>query len=175
MLISLVGLPGVGKSALGRRLARSLGADFLDCDALLEARFGCPIRDLFETAGENVFRDAESELLRQLVSERQDAVVATGGGIVLRTENRVLLRERSICIYLRVAVEALARRLAHDSKRPLLQVPDRLARLHAMSDEREPLYRQVAASVVDTDGLSFPALLEKLSVAVAGERRAASA
>ena len=151
MLISLIGLPAVGKSTIGRRLARQLGIDFADCDALLELRFKCRIREYFEAEGEEKFRDAESAVLEELVAG-SDRVIATGGGVVLRPGNRELLRQRTMCVYLKADPEALFHRLRRDTKRPLLQVADPAARLNELSAEREPLYREAATLEIETRG-----------------------
>jgi shikimate kinase len=159
--ISLIGLPAVGKSTVGRRLARQLGIGFADCDAMLEQRLGCRIRDFFAAEGEEKFRDAESAMLAELV-EASDGVIATGGGIVLRPANRELLHERTMCVYLKADPQALFHRLRRDTRRPLLQVPDPAARLTELSAEREPLYREAATIEVETRGRSLPMLVDAI-------------
>lgn len=161
MLISLIGLPAVGKSTVGRRLARQLEIDFADCDALLEQRLQRRIRDFFETEGEERFRDAESAMLEELVAG-SDAVIATGGGIVLRPVNRQLLRQRTMCVYLKADPEALFHRLRRDTKRPLLQVADPAARLGELSAEREPLYREAATLEIETRGKTLQMLVDAI-------------
>ena len=158
MLISLIGLPGAGKSTIGRRLAQRLRLPLHDCDALLEARFGRPIRAVFEVDGEARFRDAESELLAELTTGA-DAVIATGGGIVMRPLNRQLLRTRTYCVYLQAKPEDLRQRLKGDAKRPLLQVADPQQRLRELSVERDPLYREAASLVVEVRAMPFERLL----------------
>lgn len=160
-LVSLIGLPAVGKSTVGRRLARDLGYTFADCDALLEQRLQCRIRDFFETEGEAKFRDAESAMLEELVAGA-DAVIATGGGIVLRPANRELLRQRTMCVYLKADPEALFHRLRRDTKRPLLQVADPAARLSELSAERDPLYREAATLEIETRGKSLQMLVDAI-------------
>ncbi len=160
-LISLVGLPGVGKSTVGRRLARKLDCEFADCDAILEDRLQCRIREFFEVEGEARFREIESRLLHELM-ERTDAVIATGGGIVLRQDNRDLLRQRTVCVYLQARPESLIHRLRTDVKRPLLQGGDPEGRLRQLAIEREPLYREVAANEIAAGVRSLHALTESL-------------
>jgi shikimate kinase len=162
VLISLIGLPAVGKSTVGRRLARQLGVDFADCDTRLEQRLGCRIRDFFATEGEEKFRDAESAMLEELVAAPA-GVIATGGGIVLRQSNRRLLNERTMCVYLKADPEALFHRLRRDTKRPLLQVADPAARLTELSAEREPLYREAATLVIETRGRSLHMLVDAIA------------
>lgn len=148
MSIALIGLPGSGKSTLGRLLARQLAVQFADTDALVEARCGVPIRALFESEGEIAFRDLEESVFAEAAA-RLDTVVATGGGLVLRASNRALLRARFTIVYLRATARDLYDRTRNDVRRPLLQVPDRLARLSELFGERDPLYRELADITVD--------------------------
>src|SRR4051812_13844782 len=121
--IALVGMPGGGKSTIGRQLARRLNVPFADADVMLENRIRQPIRSFFECEGEARFRDLEQTLIDELTAQGS-GVLATGGGAVLREPNRRALRERTTVIYLRSTPEELARRLQHDRQRPLLQVAD---------------------------------------------------
>jgi shikimate kinase len=156
--ITLVGMPGCGKSTVGRHLARHLGLRLVDSDHEIERRIGMPIRSWFETHGEVAFRDIEQEVIGQLCAAG-DIVLATGGGAVLRAENREQLHARTHVFYLRSTPEELFRRLRHDTHRPLLQVADPLRRLRELYRERDPLYRQVAHYVVETGRPSVPALV----------------
>jgi shikimate kinase len=157
--LSLIGLPGSGKSAVGREAARRLDLPFADCDKVVEQRAGCTIARLFERDGEQAFRSLEAEALVSLM-DAGPSVVATGGGAVLRADNRELLRTRSTCVYLKAEPELLWKRLRRDRRRPLLQVEDAETRLHQLAEEREPLYRETAAIVVDIHGLSFDRLVD---------------
>lgn len=148
-MFSLVGLPGSGKSTVGRLLAKRLHLDFADSDALIEQQIGCSIRDFFEREGEARFRDIEQTLLDEL-TQRHQGVLSTGGGAVLRAANRQNLRQRSHVLYLHSVPEDLFRRLRHDTQRPLLQVADPLARLKELFDTRDPLYRETAHFVIET-------------------------
>lgn len=147
MLVSLVGLPGVGKSTVGRRLAKQLGLRFIDCDSVLERRIGEPIASFFERFGEAAFRDAEQELLREIVegSASEGAVIATGGGAVLREANRRLLRDRTTCVWLDARPEALLERLGRNNRRPLLRVADPRARLMELASQRETWYAEASS------------------------------
>jgi shikimate kinase len=147
--VALVGLPGAGKSAVGRRLAQRLQLPFIDSDDLIERRIGCSIRDYFEREGEQSFRDLEQTVIAELAASAQ-GIVSTGGGSVLREANRVQLRTNFHVIYLHSSPEDLFRRLRHDVKRPLLQVADPLGRLHELYSARDPLYREAAHDVVET-------------------------
>jgi shikimate kinase len=159
--IVLVGLPGSGKSSVGRRLAQRLGFPFSDSDTIIEQRLGCSIRDYFEREGETAFREVEQSTLAELVLALS-GVLATGGGAVLCESNRRALREHSHVIYLRSSPEDLFRRLRHDAKRPLLQVADPLARLREMHSVRDPLYRETAHTIVDTGRPSIVTLVNTI-------------
>ena len=154
-------MPGGGKSTVGRHLARRLNCGFSDTDALIERRIGCPIRTFFEQQGEARFRDIESDVLDDVLAGAR-GVVATGGGIVLRDANRRALHERTVCVYLRSSPEELFRRLRHDSKRPLLQVADPLARLRELYAKRDPLYRDASHFIIETGRPSVPTLVNMI-------------
>jgi len=164
----LIGLPGSGKSALGKEAARRLGVPFADCDREIERAQGCTIAQLFEHHGEAAFRDREAETLAALV-DAGPSVIATGGGAVLRADNRELLRTRTVCVFLNAGHELLWRRLRRDRRRPLLQVDAPEARLRELRAEREPLYRETAHVVVEVDGLPFDRLVEEIVRRVTGE------
>ena len=151
-------MPGCGKSTVGRHLARQLGLRFLDSDAEIEHRSGMPVRDFFATRGEAAFRDVEQDVIDEL-SSWPDAVLATGGGAVLRPSNRDALHSRSHVFYLRNTPEELHRRLRHDHHRPLLQVADPLARLRELYRERDPLYRRTAHFVIEAARPSVSSLI----------------
>lgn len=156
-LISLVGMPGSGKSTVGRQIARQLGLRFADSDAVVEQRLGMPIREWFAQHGEDSFRDIEQTVLDEL-TEEAGLVLATGGGAVLRPSNRNALHSRSHVFYLRTSPEDLYRRLRHDTQRPLLQVEDPLQKLRDLYRERDPLYRRTAHFVIEAARPSVQAL-----------------
>lgn len=160
-VISLIGMPGSGKSTVGRQLARQLESRFVDADVEIEKRIRMPIRALFETEGEDRFRDLEQSVLVELL-QGDKLVLATGGGIVLREGNRQALQTASTVIYLRSTPEELFRRLRHDTHRPLLQVGDPLRKLRELSHERDPLYRQTARFVIEIGRPSVPTLLNMI-------------
>ena len=151
-------MPGSGKSTVGRQIARRLGLPFVDSDHVIEQRLGCSIREYFAREGEDAFRDIEQQVLAEL-AQGTDAVVATGGGAVLRAANRQALRAGGKVVYLRSSPEELYRRLRHDTQRPLLQVEDPLARLRSMHAERDPLYRETAHFQIETGRPSVPTLV----------------
>lgn len=158
--ISLVGLPGSGKSTVGRQLARRLHLGFADSDHVIEQRIGCSIRAFFEREGEDRFRDIEAEVIDELT--RTGDVLSTGGGAVLRQANRERLHQRGQVIYLKSTPEELMRRLRHDTQRPLLQVQDPLQRLRDLYAQRDPLYRETAHFVIDTGRPSVATLVNMI-------------
>jgi shikimate kinase len=157
----LVGLPGSGKSTVGRQLARRLGLPFVDSDQVLEERLACSIREYFQREGEDRFRDLEQVVIDDLTQHHQ-GVLATGGGVVLRLSNRLHLRQRGQVVYLRSTPEDVFRRLRHDAVRPLLQVKDPLARLRDLFAERDPLYRETAHYVIETGRPTVAALVNMI-------------
>ena len=158
-MIALVGLPGSGKSTVGRQLARRLQVAFVDSDHAIEAQIGLSIREYFEREGEDRFRDMEEAVIDELTQE-QKGVLATGGGTVLRTANRQRLRERTQVVYLSSSPDELFRRLRHDVNRPLLQVADPQNRLRDLHTLRDPLYRQTANFVIEAGRSSVAALVD---------------
>jgi shikimate kinase len=159
--IALVGLPGSGKTTIGRHLARRLGIEFVDCDAFIESRLGCSIREYFEREGEERFRDIEEASIEEL-SVKGNRVLSTGGGAVLRANNRQHLHHRCKVVYLRSSPEEVFRRLRHDRNRPLLQVADPLQRLKDLYAARDPLYRETAHFVIDTGRPSVATLVNMI-------------
>jgi shikimate kinase len=138
---------------------------------MIEQQIGCPIRDFFEREGEAAFRDREESSIDELTL-RDDIVLATGGGAVLREKNRLHLRDRTTVVYLRATPEALFRRLRHDTSRPLLQVADPLARLRDLYSQRDPLYRQTAHFTLETGRPSVATLVNmvEMQLDLAGTR-----
>lgn len=141
--IFLIGMMGVGKTTIGRLLAQAAGLEFVDCDRELEARAGASVATIFEVEGEEGFRRREAALLDEL-TQRHGIVLATGGGAVLREDNRRVLRERGLVVYLHSTVDEIVRRTRRDTARPLLQTENPRARIEQLVHEREPLYRQTA-------------------------------
>jgi shikimate kinase len=161
LIVFLVGMPGSGKSTVGRQLSRRLQLPFFDSDHVIEQRLGCTIREYFAREGEAAFRDVEQQVLAEL-AQGASAVVATGGGAVLREANRQALRQGGQVVYLRSSPEELFRRLRHDTQRPLLQVADPLAKLRALHAERDPLYRDSAHFQIETGRPSVPTLVNMI-------------
>lgn len=149
-MITLVGMPGCGKTTIGRLLARRLNLPFIDSDQVIEQRLECTIKNYFEREGERAFRDIEEMVLADLIVDGGQGVLATGGGAVLRERNRERMKARSLVVYLRASPEEILKRIRKDTKRPLLQVSDPLNRLNELFMERDPLYREAAHFVIDS-------------------------
>jgi shikimate kinase len=168
--IFLVGMMGAGKTSVGRLLARNLGKQFYDSDQVVESRTGVKISVIFEHEGEPGFRAREAAVLEELTSLR-GVVLATGGGAVLREDNRHALRSRGVVVYLRASVNDLWVRTKHDRNRPLLQTADPQARLAELFRQRDPLYRETAHIIMDTGSQSLKALVLKLQQRLAQPQR----
>lgn len=147
--VFLVGTMGAGKSSVGRRLAKALRAKFLDTDHVIEETTGVRIPVIFEHEGEEGFRRRESKVMRELALER-NLVLATGGGAILKKENRKVLRRSGFVIYLCATPEHLYERTKHDTNRPLLQTSDPMQTIKDLMNKRDPLYRDVADMVLET-------------------------
>jgi shikimate kinase len=161
LIFALIGMPGSGKSTVGRQLSRRLVLPFFDSDHVIEQRLGCSIREYFAQQGEAAFRDLEQEVIAELAAG-PNCVLATGGGAVLRPSNRECLRASGQVIYLRSTPEEVFRRVRHDGNRPLLQVEDPLTRLRSLHAERDPLYRETAHFVIETGRPSVPTLVNMI-------------
>jgi len=150
--IVLIGFMGAGKSSVGRTLARITGLSRFDTDEMIAARFGLTIPEIFATHGEETFREAETEVLRELSGKGQ-VIVVTGGGIVLRRENVALLHAMGTIVYLSADEETLFARISRRSTRPLLQTANPRATLTELLAKRLPFYRDAAELEVDTSRL----------------------
>ena len=170
-MLALVGMPGSGKSTVGRQLARRLNFTFIDSDQEIEQRLGCSIREYFEREGEDRFRKIESEVLKEL-TQSKSGVLSTGGGTVLRPENRAWLHQHTQVFYLRTSPEEVFKRLRHDRNRPLLQVGDPLLKLQELFHLRDSLYREAAHHVVELNKPTIGAMVRKIiDILAAAETR----
>ena len=163
--VFLVGPMGAGKTTIGKRLAERLGLVFVDSDSEIEERTGAKIPWIFDIEGESGFRKREKDVVRDLTA-RHGIVLATGGGVVLDSDNRVYLTSRGLVVYLTAPVEQLLERTARDKNRPLLQTEDPRSRLEAIQQQRDALYREVADIVVDTSVKDIRALVQDLVQAI---------
>ncbi len=164
--ITLIGMPGCGKSTIGRQLARLRQLPFLDSDHEIERFLGCSIREFFDREGESAFRDVEQRVIAETLSAPHVRVIATGGGSVLRPANRAAMKAHATVVYLHAQAEDLARRLSRDTQRPLLQVADPRQRLRDLYSVRDPIYREVADIVVETAHKSAAMLVNLISMQI---------
>jgi shikimate kinase len=149
-LIVLVGMMGVGKSTIGRRLAGRLSVPFLDADAEIETAAGMSIPDIFEVHGEPHFRDGEVRVIARLL-EGGPAVLATGGGALMREETRRRIADKAVSIWLKAEVDVIMRRVRRRADRPLLQTADPDGTVTRLIGEREPLYQRADLTIISRD------------------------
>jgi len=161
----LIGPMGAGKSAVGRQLAKMLHLDFVDSDDEIEARTGVDIPFIFEKEGEEGFRAREARVIDDL-SQLEGIVLATGGGAVASVENRNHLGARGFVIYLYTSVRQQLERTNRGRERPLLENGDRAEVLERLMAERDPLYREIADLVVNTDGRRVQTVAREIQQAI---------
>jgi len=165
--IILVGPMGAGKTTIGRLISQSMGKEFYDLDKVIEDNAGADIPWIFEREGEDGFRKRETQALSTIIQEDTDnSVLATGGGIVMRKENRDLLRDDALVVYLYASVSQQLYRTSKSSHRPLLQTDDPKATLRKLFEVRDPLYREVATLVIETDARHPKAVANKVLDAI---------
>jgi shikimate kinase len=158
----LVGPMGAGKTTIGKLLADELGLDFKDVDREIESRAGVDIPWIFDKEGEPGFRAREAAVLVEL-AQLDSVLISTGGGAVLLQENRLLMRATGTVVYLHTTVDEQVRRTGRDRKRPLLQTDDPARVLAQLMAQRDPLYREVATIIIETDGRGPKAVAQELA------------
>lgn len=156
--VFFVGFMGAGKTSVSRRLARLCGVSSIDMDSYIERREGMRIRDMFAEKGEDFFRDLETQVLREM-TQSDPALVSCGGGVILREENRELLRTGGFVVFLKVEADEAKSRISDPSTRPLLGDAQAARKTNA---ERLPLYEEVADLTIDTSGKGVTALAYKI-------------
>jgi shikimate kinase len=159
--IVLIGFMGSGKTSIGRLVAHRLGFQFIDTDSIIVDRAGMQVAEIFARHGEAWFRDQESAALRSLGIVNR-AVISTGGGVVLRDENRMLLRNLGFVAWLTANEDVLFERVSRNKKRPLLHTPDPRATVHELLTTRRPLYEEAAQFTVDSSELTHEAAADLL-------------
>jgi shikimate kinase len=167
--IFLIGPMGAGKSTIGREIAGALDRTFFDIDSEVIKSSGADIQWIFDVEGEEGFRERESRALRQAIKAPAGAIIATGGGIVLRKENRVAMVGAGQVVYLSATKQQLYERIKRDKVRPLLQVGDRKAVIDKLFDERDPLYREVASLTFSSDETKASKVAAELIRALASD------
>jgi shikimate kinase len=159
--IFLVGPMGAGKTTVGKRLAEMRGMTFADSDHEVEHRTGVDIAFIFEKEGEAGFRKRERQVIAELTAGHR-LVLATGGGAILDADNRQNLSSRGFVVYLRATIDHQLRRTGHSDTRPLLQTGDKRGVLEELFALRDPLYREVADLVIETDGRNARILAQEI-------------
>jgi shikimate kinase len=152
---------GAGKSTIGKYLAQHMKLRFADTDSEIEARTGADIPWIFDVEGEAGFRDREQQVVEEMTNW-DDIVLATGGGVVMRPENRQALGARGFVVYLYATVDEQVRRTRRDRRRPLLQQGDPEEVLRSLMAVRDPLYREIADHIIETDGCSPRTVAQRL-------------
>lgn len=152
---------GAGKSTIGRQLAKQLHKNFFDSDQEIENQTGARISLIFEIEGEAGFRDRESRIIETL-TKHKNIVLATGGGAVLREQNRRALRRNGTVIYLHIPIETQLKRTSKSKHRPLLKTNDPAQKLKALMEVREPIYRQEADIIVRCNNRSPHSVVREL-------------
>lgn len=155
--IFLIGPMGAGKSTIGRALAKELKLEFFDSDEVIEQRAGADISWIFDIEGEDGFRKREIRVIDEL-TQKNNIVLATGGGVIMSPENRAVLAARGTVIYLKTSLEQQYERTKRDTKRPLLQTEDLESRLVELRDERQPHYEDLSDVSFETDKLTVKAV-----------------
>jgi shikimate kinase len=158
--IALTGFMAVGKSAVGRALARRLRRRFVDLDRLIEKAEGMRVRDIFGQKGESYFRQLEKKALAAVL-QQEGQVIATGGGVVMDEHNLKMLREKSLLVCLTASPDVLVKRAGNGAKRPLLKGLDRKGRVEELLKQREKNYAQ-AHAIIDTSQLTVEQIVEKI-------------
>jgi shikimate kinase len=160
--IFLIGLMAVGKTTVGRLLADELGMPFFDTDRVVEDKAGADIAWIFDVEGEAGFREREAQVVDELTA-RDGVVLATGGGVVLRDENRRNLATRGVVVFLDSPIEKLVERARRDKRRPLLQQGDARTTFERLAHERAPLYAEIANYRFCADRHSAKALAREIA------------
>lgn len=158
MPIAFIGLMGSGKSTVAKRLAKVSARPYLDTDKLITSASETSISDIFQTHGEDYFRQLETAVLKK-IEWQENPIIATGGGIILKEENQYILKKNCYIIYLYATEHTLLNRLKNDKSRPLLNGPDKEAKLKTLYKERHKIYESLANKIIKTDGLSIKDIL----------------
>jgi shikimate kinase len=161
----LVGFMGSGKSSVGREIARRCELRFLDTDSVIRQRYGKSIGEIFAVHGESAFRDAEHQVLLRLRGA-QHFVIATGGGIVLQPQNRLILRSIGPVVWLTADEEVIWERVSRNRNRPLLQTVDPRSTIRDLMQVRYPLYREAADIIVETSSFTHQEVANRILVAL---------
>lgn len=160
--IILIGYMGCGKSTIGKKLSYAVRKPYVDTDKLIETKEKKTISTIFSEQGEEAFREMETACIKSLFAQKQEHVIAVGGGLPLRSQNRALLKKLGTVIYLRAKPETIYERLKTDTTRPLLQCADPKEKISRMLLQRAPVYEEAASYVVDVDDKSFEQIIKEI-------------
>lgn len=160
--IILMGFMGAGKTTIGKKLSKALNWEFIDTDAYIEEEQGRKISDIFAEDGEMAFRDMETDLLKRLQNGENQFVLSIGGGMPVRGENRALLRNLGMVVYLKTSKEEIIRRVSGDKNRPLLQGGDLEEKVTNLMNARECIYIETAHVEIVTDGKTPEQVVEEI-------------
>tara|TARA_Y100000994_G_C15553925_1_gene385297 strand:- start:13 stop:591 length:579 start_codon:yes stop_codon:yes gene_type:complete len=163
--ITLIGIMGAGKTTLGKRLAKQLNLEFFDSDLEIEDFAGCTIKTIFERQGEQAFRKIEQKVLAQLLSG-SNRVIATGGGAFINPDTRLLIKEKTISIWLKTSLNLAMSRVEGRDKRPLLNNVDIRKKLDQIINQRNPIYAE-ADITIDSENIPHDQMLNRLLYALA--------
>jgi len=160
--IALIGFMGTGKTAVGKTLAEKLGKEFIELDSLIEQKSGKTIPEIFQQDGEITFRELEIEVTKE-VSQRRNAVIACGGGVVLNKINTDRLKKECLIVYLTASPRVILKRTStYENERPLLKVVDRASEIQRLLKFRKPFYERAADITVDTSKLDINSVVEQI-------------
>lgn len=161
--IILIGYMGAGKTTVGKLLAKQKEWSFQDTDAMIEKQEKRTVSDIFAADGETAFRDMETSLIKKMIAEGiSDTVLSVGGGLPVREENRRLLKELGTVVYLQASKETIVKRVSDSDNRPLLRGENLSEKVERMLAERDPLYRQTAELLIDTDEKTVEILVKEI-------------
>ncbi|MDE7284127.1 MAG: shikimate kinase [Lachnospiraceae bacterium] len=160
--IILIGFMGCGKSTIGVKLSYRLRQPMLDTDKLIEKEEGRTISEIFETDGEEYFRNLETECIKKLIATVHNQIISVGGGLPMREVNHALLKELGMVVYLRAKAETIYERVKHDKTRPLLQCDDPKEKIRTLMKQRAAVYECASDVIVDVDNKDFDTILDEI-------------
>lgn len=167
--IILIGFMGCGKTNVGIRLSYRLRRTMIDTDKMIERLYRMTVSEIFDRLGEEEFRKMETQCLERLLTEKEGQIIAVGGGLPMREENRALLKKLGTVVYLRVTAETVCTRLASDTTRPLLQGDNPREKVHTLLEARAPIYESAADVIVDVDDKDFDTIMKEIMKKAEGE------
>lgn len=165
--IILIGYMGCGKSTIGKRLSTKMNKPFIDTDQYIEEKQNCPISEIFNKHGEQFFRELETQCLKELIEKKCGYIVAVGGGLPMKEENRVLLKQLGTVIYLAASPQTIYKRVQNDTKRPLLQVKNPKERIMQMLNVRVPIYEESADILISVNNKKIRRIIREIEEEIA--------